>query len=134
MPNDESCAHYAPRNVGVLSRWAEPDLDHAASWMRRLQELPDLRHRLAATAKRDALAYDARARQLDFMEELAAIAAEPRGSAADNSTTILTQLREAEFEKEHFGKGRLYAQLRRLRAGLRRRTDQLQQRFTWPLG
>ena len=133
VPNDESCAHYAPRNVGVLSRWAEPDLDHAASWMRRLQESPDLRHRLAATAKRDALAYDARARQLDFMEELAVIAAEPHGFAAHDPTTILTQLREAEFEKKLFGRSRLYAQLRRLHAGLRRRTDQLRQRFTRPL-
>jgi hypothetical protein len=101
--------------------------------MRRLQESPDLRHRLAATAKRDALAYDARARRLDFMEELAAIAAEPHGSAADDPTTILTQLREAEFEKELFGRSRLYAQLRRLHAGLRRRAGQLRQRFTQPL-
>lgn len=133
VPNDESCAQYSPRNVGVRSRWAEPDIDHAASWMRRLHTSPDLRHRLAATAKRDALAYDARARRLDFMKELAAIAAEPHGSAADDPTMILTQLREAEFEKKLFGRGRLYAQLRRLHAGLRRRADQLRQRFTQPL-
>jgi glycosyltransferase involved in cell wall biosynthesis len=130
-PNDESCAHYAPRNVGVHSRWAEPEVDHAASWMRRLQESPDMRHRLAAAAKRDALAYDARARRLDFMQELAAIAAEPHGSAAEDLTTMLRRLHEAEFEKELFGRGRLYAQLRRFDAGIRWRTGQLQQRLKW---
>jgi hypothetical protein len=131
VPNDESCAHYAPRNVGVHSRWAEPEVDHAASWMRRLQESPDMRHRLAAAAKRDALAYDARARRLDFMQELAAIAAEPHGSAAEDLTTMLRRLHEAEFEKELFGRGRLYAQLRRFDAGVRWRTGQLQQRLKW---
>jgi len=131
VPNDESCAHYAPRSVGVISRWAAPDIEHAASWMRRLHTSPELRHRLAATAKRDALAYDARARQLDFIEELAAMAAEPDRAAAADPTTILQQLREAEFEKELFGRSRLYAQLRRLRAGLRRRATRLQQRLTW---
>jgi hypothetical protein len=133
VPNDESCAHYAPRNVGVHSRWAEPDVDHAASWMRRLKESPDLRHRLSAAAKRDALAYDARARRLDFMEELAAIAAEPHASAAEDLTAILKQLQKAEFEKEHFGRGRLYAQLRRIAAAVRWRTQQLSARIKPPL-
>jgi Glycosyl transferases group 1 len=132
VPNDESCAHYAPRNVGVYSRWAEPDIDHAASWMRRLKESPDLRHRLAAAARRDALAYDARARRLDFMEELAAIAAEPHGSTAEDLTTILKQLQEAEFKKEIFGRGRLYAQLRRIDAAVRWRARQLRDRIKQP--
>lgn len=38
-------------------RWAEPDIGQAAEWLRRLKEDKDLRHRIGATAARDAIAF-----------------------------------------------------------------------------
>ena len=44
---------YCGRNLARDSRWAEPALDEAASWMIRLVENPELRRRMGARAARD---------------------------------------------------------------------------------
>lgn len=42
---------YGPYRAG--QHWAEPDIDHAAGWMRRLAEAPDLGHDLGRVARSD---------------------------------------------------------------------------------
>jgi len=45
---------YVPDNLAPGARWAEPDLDHAAAWMRRLADDPLLRRRIGRRAARAA--------------------------------------------------------------------------------
>lgn len=42
---------YHASQTGVAGRWAQPDLDDAARWMRRIADEPDLRARLSATGR-----------------------------------------------------------------------------------
>ena len=44
---------YSRGNIGAGARWAEPDLDEAADWMRRLAEDADLRERIGKQAALD---------------------------------------------------------------------------------
>jgi glycosyltransferase involved in cell wall biosynthesis len=44
---------YAPAIIGERQQWAEPDIDCAARWLRRLAEEPELRARLGEAARRD---------------------------------------------------------------------------------
>jgi len=100
---DESSAHYAPRHIGVHSQWADPDVDHAAWWMRRLKEDLTLRSRLSGNARRDALSYDAWARELNFISELGALAALPVPRRGCDSNEILRGIKLAEMEQRYFG-------------------------------
>ncbi|MEE9281901.1 MAG: glycosyltransferase [Myxococcota bacterium] len=56
---------YSRENIGANARWAEPDLDEAADWMRRLAEDADLRERIG---KQAALDMSTRQRGIDVSE------------------------------------------------------------------
>ena len=77
---------YVPDNLAPGARWAEPDLDHAASWMRRLADDPTLRTRIGRRAVRAARA---RMDATPFRRELRAlverITAVPTGSLRETS-------------------------------------------------
>ncbi len=55
------------------ARWADPDVDEAAAWMRRLTADARLRSALGTRARNRASQYLARAAQADFIDELARI-------------------------------------------------------------
>ena len=63
-------AAYREAFTGPGARWADPNLDEAASWMRRLAEQPELRERIGKRAAADMAARHA---QLDVAELTAAI-------------------------------------------------------------
>ncbi len=62
--------HYTKRFVGQMAFWAEPDIDHAARWMRVLVEQPVLRSRLAGNALSSAEAYQMEAERAAFIDEV----------------------------------------------------------------
>jgi glycosyltransferase involved in cell wall biosynthesis len=64
---------YSPRRSGVRSYWADPDVAHAGSWLKRLLSDQDLRASIGARARRDSMAYDVQARALDFMSDIEAL-------------------------------------------------------------
>jgi glycosyltransferase involved in cell wall biosynthesis len=73
VPTDETATHYSPSAVGIGSHWAEPDIDHAAAWLRVLAKDESLRLGYGRQAALDSVAYDQRARAASFVDELAAL-------------------------------------------------------------
>jgi glycosyltransferase involved in cell wall biosynthesis len=51
---------YAPSNLGPGAVWADARVDEAAHWMRRLADEPQLRERIARTARSDMAEYQRR--------------------------------------------------------------------------
>lgn len=76
LPVDPATPGYGSKDLGIASHWAEPDIDHAAAWLRALAEDPARRARIGLRARVDALTYDAQARRLAFIDELASLLAE----------------------------------------------------------
>ena len=50
---------YNPSYIGGETVWADPDIDHAVAWMRRLASDPGLREQIGKTARADMLARQA---------------------------------------------------------------------------
>ena len=73
VPTDESATHYSPMEVGVQSLWAEPDVAHAAAWLRRFAADPDLRHSMGQQAAHDSALFNAAACRTEFVHELYAL-------------------------------------------------------------
>lgn len=73
QPTDDSSPLYGPSNLGIQSHWAEPDLDHAAAWLRKLATDSNFRAAIGARAAEDSAHYEALAQQGDFLDELKAI-------------------------------------------------------------
>lgn len=63
----------SPDNLRAHAVWAEPHIDEAADWMRRLVYDPDLRDRLGQQAAIDAAEYHEQATRGDFIEELVSL-------------------------------------------------------------
>jgi len=59
VPVRGTAAAYSPEYAGRDTRWAEPDLDQAAVWMRRLAEDAELRQRIGKRAAADIAARNA---------------------------------------------------------------------------
>lgn len=70
---------YVPDYLGEAACWAEPDISHAAHWMRRLADEPELRARKAAAARAAALRFQALAARADFAHELRELHEESQG-------------------------------------------------------
>lgn len=64
---------YSRQFVGKNIRWAEPDLDDAAAWMRRLLIDSELRKRIGSAAADGMSKWNAEARRGHFLDELVAI-------------------------------------------------------------
>ncbi len=86
MKHTNSClvgydlTHYAgedakdgPDQLIKKAIWADPHIDEAADWMRKLAGDRTLRERIGSQAKHDATLYHEAAERIDFMEELIAI-------------------------------------------------------------
>ena len=70
---DATVKAYTKAYLGRDAQWAEPRVDEAVIWMRRLMGDSDLRARIGAKAARDMAAYQDRARNADFVEDLGAL-------------------------------------------------------------
>jgi glycosyltransferase involved in cell wall biosynthesis len=64
---------FQPDFLGSRAFWAEPMLDDAAQWMRRLHAEPALRARLGAAARESVAAYQARAWSPRWIEQVVAL-------------------------------------------------------------
>jgi hypothetical protein len=56
-----------------MTLWADPDVDEAAAWIRRLLADPDLRRSIGQAAAADMRTYNADAVQARFLDEILAI-------------------------------------------------------------
>jgi len=63
-------AGYQPASLGVQASWAEPNIEQAAAWMRRLASDPELRKTIGERAGVSIREYQQRAEQGTFIEEL----------------------------------------------------------------
>ena len=73
---------HGERYFPAEAQWAEPDLDQAATWMRRMVDEPDLRRRLAAAGR---AAMERQASTADVGREIARLTGMARSGAAEMS-------------------------------------------------
>lgn len=64
---------YGPPTLGIQGHWAEPCREHAAAWLRKLADDPEFRSRMGQRAQTDARAYQSRAEQAAFADEIVAL-------------------------------------------------------------
>jgi len=116
VPVQDESDFYGPTTLGIQGQWAEPSREHAAAWLRKLADDPKFRSRMGQRAQIDARAYQSRAEQAAFSDEIVALwenfnLAPPRdrnvlrshiGAAAKKD-----QLRQLPWARRHFT--RLYA-------------------------
>lgn len=70
VPVDGSIAHYSRKELGKDTVWAEPSIDEAAAWMRRLADDPGLRTSMGTKAAADIARYHATAQRGRWIDEL----------------------------------------------------------------
>ncbi len=97
-PTDDSSPLYGPSNLGVQSHWAEPDLDHAAVWLRKLATDSTFRATIGAKAAEDSARYEALARQGDFLDELKAIWANRELYPQRDRNLVVSRIRKARHQ------------------------------------
>ncbi len=76
VPVQGSVTAYDRRLIGKDALWAEPDIETAAAWMKRLVDDPNLRLRIGNKAANDMAVFQERAAQGQFIEELSNILSE----------------------------------------------------------
>jgi hypothetical protein len=67
---------YGTAALGIDSHWAEPDVDEAAGWLRKLADDPAARERIGRAAADGALRYQQQAERLGFLDDLLALQAQ----------------------------------------------------------
>ena len=95
----------SPDQLRKKAIWAEPHIDEAADWMKKLAGDRALRERIGLQAKHDASSYHEIAERIEFMDELTAILEEKtflRRRQRDK-TTNLSALRQAQQDFIFFG-------------------------------
>lgn len=97
-PTDDSSPLYGPSNLGIQSHWAEPDLDHAAAWLRKLATDSTFRATIGAKAAEDSARYEALARQGDFLDELKAIWEHRELYPQRDRNLVLSRIRKARHQ------------------------------------
>ena len=73
IPVEGSIVDYSSQAFRKEAMWADPDVQQAAAWMRRLMDDPALRAAIGERARDDLARHHARAREGAFIEELRAI-------------------------------------------------------------
>jgi glycosyltransferase involved in cell wall biosynthesis len=72
IPVEGNLAVYKNDMLGGPATWADPDLDHAAAWMKRLVEEPGFRNALGRRAAQDVVSLQSEARKGKFLDEIRA--------------------------------------------------------------
>jgi glycosyltransferase involved in cell wall biosynthesis len=120
VPVDAHLAVYTTDFLGRESVWADPDVDQAAAWMKKLVDDPAMRRSLGLKAALDASAFQKEASKAQFVEELRALwqnrAFLPRRKTEDKLKG-LEEVRQALLQQQEaklpYGK-RLHNQIRRV--------------------
>ncbi len=109
--------NYSQAELEDTTRWADPDVAHAAAWMRRLTDDPTLRESIGRAAGRRLQAYNDDARRGDFLDQLdtmwhskieLGVRTPTRESAPENLVRHGRLARIQELERElHWIKSRL---------------------------
>ena len=73
IPVEGSIVDYSSQAFRKEAMWADPDVQQAAAWMRRLMDDPALRAAIGERARDDLARHHARAREGAFIDELRAI-------------------------------------------------------------
>lgn len=89
IPVAGSIVDYNSAALDKAALWADPDIDQAAAWMRRLVDDAALRNTLGKRARADIAAHHARAQQGSFIEELRALWEHQMQLAAPTADTRL---------------------------------------------
>jgi glycosyltransferase involved in cell wall biosynthesis len=92
--------YYMPEYLGETAFWAEPEIAHAAHWMRRLAGEPELRARKGAAARAAAQRFQESAARADFARELRALYQE-RQQRSEVQARYLDITALAAAEREH---------------------------------
>jgi glycosyltransferase involved in cell wall biosynthesis len=112
---DDSAALYSPAHLGVSSSWAEPSVQHAADWLAALIADGELRSAMGLAAARSAKAYDAKARRLEAIEELQALASRPALAAPRQREVLHAKMNALCRQREDARLSPLQRQMRGLR-------------------
>ncbi len=120
VPTDESATHYAPSAVGVASRWAEPSVDHAASWLRTFANDKSLRRAYGEQAARDSQRYNETALQVRFARELEALHRQRSQLPAKSYERVLSDIRFEVMEERLRHQGTPWRQLSLAKRAIKR--------------
>lgn len=102
VPVIASLENYKSEAAQVRNFWADPDVNHAASWMRALAMNPDLRKTYGQLGKQAFANYQQKAEEASWIEEIKAIlyATEFLPSEHKNNTALRKMLLDMEMRKE----------------------------------
>jgi len=91
--------------LGKKALWAEPHLDEAADWMKKLANDENLRQCIGLKAMDDAKTYHETSERIEFMDELKAILEEKAflQRRQQNKTIDLSALKQAQQDFNYFG-------------------------------
>lgn len=70
VPVETTTAPYTAQQIGKVSTWAEPDIEHAAWWMRCLTTNAIERAAIGEVGRQKALQHQARARKMDWVGKI----------------------------------------------------------------
>lgn len=95
---------YSKETLGINSLWAEPDINQAAVWLRKLAEDSQFRLQLGLRAAADANQYHEQASRVDFVDELKAIWESREFLPQRNKESLINRARESKrrFEYERY--------------------------------
>lgn len=95
---------YSKENLGINGFWAEPDVNQAAAWLRKLAEDSQFRLQLGLRAAADANQYHEQATKIAFVDELKAIWESREFLPQRNKESLINQARESKrrFEYERY--------------------------------
>ena len=101
VPVGANAQAYSYESLGIESRWAEPDVEQAAAWLRKLADDPQFRFQLGSRAAADAGRYHEQARKSDFVDELKAIWESRAFLPQRDREALIRQARESQRNFEH---------------------------------
>lgn len=94
-----------PDQLGKKAKWAEPHIDEAADWMKKLANDENLRQRIGLKAMDDAKTYHETSERIEFMDGLKAILEEKAflQRRQQDKTIDLSALKQAQQDFNYFG-------------------------------
>jgi glycosyltransferase involved in cell wall biosynthesis len=92
---------YSKENLGINGFWAEPDIDQAAAWLRKLVEDSQFRLQLGLKAAADAKKYHEQASKTEFVDELKAIWESREFLPQRDRESLINQARESKLRFEY---------------------------------
>ena len=94
---------YTEDVLGKTAMWADPDLDEAAAWMKKLVDDPEQRLALGRRAASDMAGFQQKARKAEFLDEMEAIRRNDSfltNRALASKLTSLQSLRQAMVQQQ----------------------------------